>query len=86
VLYYFWVKFIPCPCCGAQVDLFNSRIFAKHACPSKYPEAKSLCPACEAINSTTIHQTAVKCDQCGTTYNPQEGSTSRTSATCPDCQ
>jgi adenine-specific DNA methylase len=86
VLYYFWVKFIPCPRCGAQVDLFNSRIFAKHACPSKYPEAKSLCPACEAINSTTIHQTAVKCDQCGTTYNPQEGSTSRTSATCPDCQ
>jgi len=86
VLYYFWVKFVPCPCCGAQVDLFNNRIFAKHACPSKYPEAKSLCPACEAINSIMIHQTEVKCDQCGTPYNPQEGSTGRTKAMCPDCQ
>ena len=85
-LYYFWVKFVPCPCCGAQVDLFNSRIFAKHAYPSKYPEAKSLCPACEAINSILVHQTAVECNQCGTTYNPQEGSTGRTNATCPDCQ
>jgi len=86
VLYYFWVKFIPCPCCSAQVDLFNNRIFAKNARPSKQPEAKSLCPACEAINSITVYQTEVKCDQCGTSYNPQEGSTGRTKATCPDCQ
>jgi len=86
VLYYFWVKSVPCPCCGVGVDLFNSRIFAKHAYPSKYPEAKSLCPACEAINSITIYQTKVQCDQCGTFYNPQEGSTGRTKATCPDCQ
>ncbi|MFQ5812293.1 MAG: DNA methyltransferase [Anaerolineae bacterium] len=86
VLYYFWVKFVPCPCCGAPVDLFNSRIFAKHARPSKHPEAKSLCPACEAINSITVRQTEVRCDQCGTSYNPQEGSTGRTKATCPNCQ
>jgi len=86
VLYYFWVKFVPCPCCGTQVDLFNSRIFAKHARPSKQPEAKSLCPVCEAINSTTIYQTEVQCDQCGTSYNPQEGPASRASATCPDCR
>jgi putative DNA methylase len=86
VLYYFWVKFVPCPCCGAQVDLFNSRIFAKHAYPSKHPEAKSLCPVCEAINSIMVYQTEVKCDQCGTSYDPQKGSTGRTNATCPDCQ
>ncbi len=86
VLYYFWVKFVPCPCCGAQVDLFNSRIFAKHANPSQQPGAKSLCPACEAINSITVYQTEAQCDQCGTSYNPQEGSTGRTKATCPDCQ
>lgn len=85
VLYYFWVKFVPCPCCGAQVELFNRRIFAKHANPSKQPEAKSLCPACEAINSTTVYQTEVQCDQCGTSYNPQKGSAGRTNATCPDC-
>jgi len=86
VLYYFWVKLVPCPCCGAQVDLFNSRIFAKHARPSKQPGAKSLCPACEAINSTMVYQTEVECDQCGISYNPQEGSTGRTKATCPRCQ
>jgi putative DNA methylase len=86
VLYYFWVKFVPCPCCGAQVDLFNSRIFAKHARPGRHPEAKSLCPACGAINSIVIYQTEVKCDQCGTSYNPQEGSTGKTKAMCPDCQ
>jgi len=85
VLYYFWVKFVPCPCCGAQVDLFNSHIFAKHAHPGKHPEAKSLCPTCEAINSTTVYQTEVQCDQCGTSYNPQKGSAGRTNATCPDC-
>jgi len=86
VLYYFWVKSVPCPCCGTRVDLFNSRIFAKNAYPTRHPEAKSLCPACEAINSIMVHQAEVKCDQCGTSYNPQEGSTGRTSATCPDCQ
>lgn len=85
VLYYFWVKFVPCPCCGAQVDLFNSHIFAKHARPGKHPEAKSLCPTCEAINSIIVYQTEVKCDQCGTSYNPQKGSAGRTNATCPDC-
>jgi len=86
VLYYFWVKFVPCPCCGAPVDLFNSRIFVKHAYPGKQPEAKSLCPVCEAINSVTVYQTEVQCDQCGTSYNPQEGPAGRTNATCPDCQ
>lgn len=86
VLYYFWVKFVPCPCCGAHVDLFNSRIFSKHAYPSKHPEAKSLCPACEVINSIKAHQTEVKCDQCGTSYNPQKGSAGRTNVTCPNCQ
>ena len=33
VLYYFWVKTVPCPHCGHRVDLFKSRVFAKHAYP-----------------------------------------------------
>ena len=86
VLYYFWVKWVPCPCCGTQVDLFNNRIFAQHARPSKYPEAKSLCPLCEAINSILVYQTEVQCDQCGTSYNPQKGAAGRTNAICPECQ
>jgi putative DNA methylase len=86
VLYYFWVKFVPCPCCGAPVDLFNSRIFVRHAYPGKQPEAKSLCPACQAIHSVTVYQTEVQCDQCGASYNPQEGAASKTNARCPNCQ
>ncbi len=86
VLYYFWVKSTHCPYCGVPVDLFNSRIFAKHAYPSKHPEAKSLCPACQAVNSITIHQTEVRCSRCNTAYNPQKGSAGRTRATCPGCR
>lgn len=86
VLYYFWVKFVPCPCCGARVDLFSSRVFAKHARPSEHPEAKSLCPSCGAINSTTVRQAEVQCNQCGHLYDPQAGSARRTKATCPNCQ
>jgi adenine-specific DNA methylase len=38
VLYYFWVKTVPCPQCGATVDLFNNRIFVQHAYSHRYPE------------------------------------------------
>lgn len=85
VLYYFWVKFVSCPYCNGQVDLFANRIFAKHARPSKQPEAQSLCPGCEAINSVLVYQTEVKCGHCDISYNPQEGSASRAKATCPHC-
>jgi len=86
VLYYFWVKFVPCPCCGTRVDLFNSRIFARHAYPSKYPEARALCPVCEAINSIQIQQKRVECDWCDHSYDPQDGPVDRTHATCPGCR
>lgn len=34
VLYYFWVKQVDCPECAIPVDLFSSRVFAKHAYPA----------------------------------------------------
>ncbi len=36
VLYFFWVKTAPCPCCHHEVGLFSSRIFARHAYPKRY--------------------------------------------------
>ncbi|KPJ65291.1 MAG: hypothetical protein AMJ45_05285 [Syntrophobacter sp. DG_60] len=85
VLYYFWVKVLPCPNCGNFVDLFSKRIFVQHAYPSRYGGAKSLCPTCGAINSVLIHDTKTRCKECHMIYNPQQGPADRTKATCPKC-
>ena len=86
VLYYFWVKIIPCPNCGNLVDLFSNRIFVQHAYSRRYPEAKSTCPKCGAINLVLIRDNKARCDQCHVTYNPQEGPANKTKATCPECR
>lgn len=85
VLYYFWVKVIPCPTCGNLVDLFDKRIFTRHAYPRQHSEAKSLCPACDAINSILVHDTETQCNKCRMIYNPQEGHAHRAKAFCPKC-
>ncbi len=85
VLYYFWVKVIPCSNCGNLVDLFSRQIFVEHAYPRQYPDAKSLCPSCGAINPVLIHDSKTKCGKCHLIYNPQKGPASRTKATCPKC-
>jgi adenine-specific DNA methylase len=86
VLYYFWVKVINCPLCGCEVELFKSRIFAKHARPRKHPEAKAICPGCGAINEVKYDDELTLCDYCGTSYNPQLGAVKRATTTCPACQ
>jgi putative DNA methylase len=85
VLYFFWVKVIPCPACPRQIDLFKNRVFAKHAYPKRFPAAKALCPGCSAINDVQYNDTATTCLQCGTHYNPQSGTTDGTRVTCPFC-
>jgi putative DNA methylase len=85
VLYFFWVKVIPCPACARQIDLFKSRVFAKHAYPNRFPAAKALCPGCSTINEVQYNDTAATCLQCGTHYNPQSGTTDGTRVVCPFC-
>ncbi|WP_296925229.1 helix-turn-helix transcriptional regulator [Thiohalocapsa sp.] len=51
VLYWFWVKQLNCPDCGQAVDLFSSRIFAKHAYVKKYPRVHACCPHCGAVHA-----------------------------------
>jgi adenine-specific DNA methylase len=85
VLYYFWVKQVDCPECADQVDLFSSRVFAKHAYASKHPDAKAVCPSCGEINTVRYDSTHTICVGCAAEFNPQSGPASGQKATCPGC-
>ncbi len=85
VLYYFWAKTVPCPHCNHQVELFKSRVFAKHADARRHPEAKSLCPQCGCINDVEYNDEAATCSCCTSTYNPQTGAVNGARVTCPCC-
>ena len=85
VLYYFLVKVVPCPQCSEQIDLFKSRIFSKNAVPRKDSSARALCPGCGAINATRYDADYVKCADCGTTYNPQQGNIKGAKVECNKC-
>lgn len=84
-LYYFWVKVVPCPVCTEPVDLFASYVFAKHAYPSRHPEARILCPSCGEINVARHDSTTVTCRGCYERFNPQVGPAQRQHAACPRC-
>lgn len=86
VLYYFWVKVVDCPACNIPVDLFSTRIFAKHHDPKRNTQARSLCPICGAINQVRNDSHEVKCDVCQCLYNPQKGAADGRMATCPACE
>ena len=83
-LYYFWVKFLPCPNCEEPVDLFSTYIFASHAAKIRHPEAKAVCPGCGAIADCRYDATVVAC-QCGAKFDPRMGPARKTSAVCPRC-
>ncbi|MBI3015784.1 MAG: helix-turn-helix domain-containing protein [Candidatus Tectomicrobia bacterium] len=84
VLYFFWVKVIPCPHCRASVDLFTSYVFATHAYKERNPGAKITCPECSDVLSGRQDDTETIC-RCGTRFNPQEGPAKRTTAVCRSC-
>ncbi len=86
VLYYFWVKQVNCPECGREVDLFSSRIFARHAYPSRHPQAQSVCPACGEVNACRYDATEATCEHCSERFNPREGPARGQQATCCRCQ
>lgn len=85
VLYYFWVKYVPCPDCHSSVDLFNTYIFSKHAYPSKFPLAKCLCPKCGEIFPTQYDSHAAHCPSCFFKFDPQNGPVKKAKATCQNC-
>lgn len=85
VLYFFWVKTVPCPDCEASVDLFRSRVFARHAYPKRNPEARAVCPHCGSVERVRYDSDETDCSGCGRRFDPQTGPARRTKATCPRC-
>ena len=85
VLYFFWVKQVDCPECTANVDLFSSRVFARHAYPKRHPESQATCPSCGEVNPVSYDAQKTTCSNCSYTYNPQEGPAHGRAATCPEC-
>lgn len=86
VLYYFWVRYIPCPRCKHKVDLFSSYIFTRHAYPRRHPEARALCPACGVVNLVRYDALRVRCASCRGRYETASGPVHGQNATCPKCQ
>jgi putative DNA methylase len=85
VLYYFWVKVVPCPHCKTSVDLFSTRIIARNAYPDRKPEVQVCCPKCGDIFPALHSVSLVTCRSCRSEFNPQVGPANRAKATCPVC-
>lgn len=86
VLYYFWVKTLPCPSCDAPVDLFSSYIFAKNAYPDRVPEAQAICPHCGEVNLTRHDARVMTCCGCQNPFDPQHGPARGQKASCRCCK
>lgn len=82
VLYHFWVKVVPCPACEAEVRLFPSYVFAKHAYPQRQPTARIVCPSCWGISDGRYDSKDYECPHCGDRFNPQDGPAKRSKAIC----
>lgn len=85
VLYYFWVKVLPCPACQQDVDLFSSYIFARHAYQARFPQVQVVCPDCGEIFSSTQGAGPVECPGCQLKFDPQTGPVCGAQATCRHC-
>lgn len=85
VLYYFWVKRVPCPSCTVPVDLFPSRILARNAYPKRKPEVQVCCPGCGGIFEALNTDKKVNCPSCWLSFDPHKGTANGTKATCSAC-
>lgn len=85
VLYYFWVKTVPCPQCEKNVDLFSSYVFAKHAYARKFPQAQAVCPYCGEINKVRFDAMDALCSSCKKAFNPTKGPAKGQITECPYC-
>ena len=85
VLYFFWVKVVPCPGCRHEVELRSSSIFAKHAYPKRHPRARAVCPECGEINVVRYDDQQATCRSCQHFFDPQSGPANGQKAVCPSC-
>ncbi len=85
VLYFFWVKTLPCPECSSRVDLRSSYVFAKHAYVKKHPRVQVLCPDCDEVFAAHYSDESVECPSCRLGFNPHIGPARRSKAHCLCC-
>ena len=85
VLYFFWVKQMDCPQCDSEVDLFSSRVFARHAYPSRHPTVHSVCPNCGEVNACRYDAVETACKHCLKPFELQSGPVCGSRAVCPAC-
>ena len=86
VLYFFWVKEVPCPDCSAPVDLFDSYVFARNAYPNKKPEVQVYCPDCCNVFQSLHGQEDVTCPRCTSSFDPNRAAVRGQKASCTSCQ
>jgi putative DNA methylase len=82
VLYWFWVKVLPCPACKVPVDLFSSYVFAQHAYVKRNPTVQVLCPGCGDVFPSTIETRTTTCPRCDTSFDAHTGPARHTTAVC----
>ncbi len=83
VLYYFWVATARCITCEADVELFSTRVFARHAYPRKFPEAQATCPSCHHVVPVDLsRETTGRCASCRSEFS-LDGPVSAQTITCP---
>ncbi|MGG1669758.1 hypothetical protein ACIFOE_03745 [Paenibacillus sp. NRS-1783] len=85
VLYWFWVKTIPCTHCSKDIDLFPTRIISRNAYPDRKPEIQVCCPKCNDIFVANSKDKTVSCKTCDFLFDPSVGNTKGASAFCPHC-
>lgn len=86
VLYFFWVKVLPCPKCQIGVDLFPRYIFTRHADRTKDVPVHVVCPGCGDVFPISKNDTSSTCRKCSQLFNPHEGPAKHTTAVCRACK
>jgi len=86
VLYYFWVKVLPCPKCHVGVDLFPRYVFTRHADRTKDVPVYVVCPGCGEVFPIGQKDASAGCGRCGLVFNPHEGAARHTTAVCRACK
>lgn len=85
VLYYFWVKVLPCPTCSHDTDLFSSYVFSRNAYVKKNPRTQVYCPECHDIFESTYGEDIETCKSCSYSFNPSDGPAKKAIAVCSSC-
>lgn len=61
VKYFLWVKCVPCPSCGKQIDLFPGYLLAEN---SRHPKNVLVCPSCGELNEAEDRDAPGDCRHC----------------------